>query len=77
MGVVGSAIAVTISRIVGVTARVLVLYSRKGLKLNMSKLPSFALNNMLWMGLTAVMIGIVLDLSARSLMYLLRMNKGK
>jgi putative MATE family efflux protein len=36
LGVVGSAIAVTISRIVGVTTRVLVLYLRKSLKLNLS-----------------------------------------
>jgi len=36
MGVVGSAIAVTISRIVSVTARIIVLYARKGLKLNLS-----------------------------------------
>ncbi|MHB8061043.1 MAG: MATE family efflux transporter [Ruminiclostridium sp.] len=36
MGVVGSAIAVTISRIVGVTVRILVLYNHKGLKLNLS-----------------------------------------
>lgn len=35
-GIVGSAIAVTISRIVGVTVRVLVLYNRKKLKLNLS-----------------------------------------
>lgn len=36
LGVAGSAIAVTISRIVGVTTRVLVLFNRKGLKLNLS-----------------------------------------
>lgn len=36
LGVVGSAIAVTTSRIVGVTVRVLVLYNKKGLKLNLS-----------------------------------------
>lgn len=36
MGVVGSAIAVTISRVVGVTVRVLVLYRFKGLKLSLS-----------------------------------------
>lgn len=36
MGVVGSAIAVTTSRIIGVSIRVLVLYTRKGLKLNLS-----------------------------------------
>ncbi len=35
-GIAGSAIAVTISRIIGVTARVLVLYNRKKLKLNLS-----------------------------------------
>lgn len=35
-GIVGSAIAVTISRIIGVTVRVLVLYNYKGLKLNLS-----------------------------------------
>lgn len=35
-GIVGSAIAVTTSRIIGVTVRVLVLYNFKGLKLNMS-----------------------------------------
>ncbi|WP_313562594.1 MATE family efflux transporter [Ruminiclostridium cellobioparum] len=35
-GIVGSAIAVTVSRIVGVTVRVLVLYNRKKLKLNLS-----------------------------------------
>jgi putative MATE family efflux protein len=36
LGIVGSALAVTISRIVGVTVRVLVLYNYKGLKLNLS-----------------------------------------
>lgn len=36
LGIVGSAIAVTISRIVGVTVRVLVLYNRKKLKLSLS-----------------------------------------
>ncbi len=36
MGVKGSALAVTIARIVGVTVRVLVLYNIKGLKLNLS-----------------------------------------
>jgi putative MATE family efflux protein len=36
LGVAGSAIAVTISRIVGVTTRILVLFNRKGLKLNLS-----------------------------------------
>lgn len=36
LGVIGSAIAVTTSRIIGVTTRVLVLYIRKGLKLNLS-----------------------------------------
>ena len=36
MGVAGSAIAVTASRIIGVAVRVLVLYNRKGLKLNLS-----------------------------------------
>lgn len=35
-GIVGSAMAVTASRIIGVTIRVLVLYNFKGLKLNMS-----------------------------------------
>lgn len=35
-GIAGSAIAVTISRIIGVTARILVLYNRKKLKLNLS-----------------------------------------
>ena len=40
-------------------------------------LPSFALNKLLGLGLTAVMIAIVLDFGARSTMYLLRMNKGK
>ncbi len=35
-GIVGSAIAVTVSRIIGVTVRVLVLYNYKGLKLNLS-----------------------------------------
>lgn len=35
-GIVGSAIAVTISRIVGVTVRILVLYNHKKLKLNLS-----------------------------------------
>ncbi|MDF2985888.1 MAG: putative efflux protein family [Eubacterium sp.] len=35
-GIVGSAIAVTISRIVGVTVRILVLYNRKKLKLSLS-----------------------------------------
>ncbi|OPJ56672.1 MATE family efflux transporter [Clostridium oryzae] len=36
MGVTGSAIAVTISRIVAVTIRILVLYNLKGLKLNLN-----------------------------------------
>lgn len=36
LGVPGSAIAVTAARIIGVTTRVLVLYNRKGLKLNLS-----------------------------------------
>ena len=36
LGIIGSAIAVTASRIIGVTVRVLVLYNFKGLKLNMS-----------------------------------------
>ena len=36
LGVAGSAIAVTISRIIGVTSRILVIYNRKGLKLNLS-----------------------------------------
>ena len=36
MGVVGSALAVTISRIIGVTVRILVLYNHKGLKMNLS-----------------------------------------
>jgi putative MATE family efflux protein len=36
LGIAGSAIAVTVSRIVGVSTRVLVLYNRKGLKLNLS-----------------------------------------
>ncbi|WMJ86954.1 MATE family efflux transporter [Anaerocolumna sp. MB42-C2] len=35
-GIVGSAAAVTVSRIIGVTVRVLVLYNFKGLKLNLS-----------------------------------------
>lgn len=35
-GIVGSAIAVTVSRIVGVTVRLLVLYNRKKLKLSLS-----------------------------------------
>ncbi|HEX2945266.1 MAG TPA: MATE family efflux transporter [Clostridia bacterium] len=35
-GIIGSAMAVTASRIIGVTVRVLVLYNRKGLKLNLS-----------------------------------------
>ncbi len=39
-------------------------------------LPSFALNRLLGLGLIAVMIGIFLDFSARSVMYLVRMNKG-
>jgi putative MATE family efflux protein len=36
LGVAGSAIAVTISRIISVVVRILVLYNRKGLKLNLS-----------------------------------------
>lgn len=36
LGVAGSAIAVTVSRIIGVSIRVMVLYNRKGLKLNLS-----------------------------------------
>lgn len=40
-------------------------------------LPSFAMHSLMGLGLTAVMIGIVLDFSARSIMYLIRMNKGK
>jgi putative MATE family efflux protein len=43
LGVVGSAIAVTISRIVGVTVRVLVLYNYKGLKLNLSLKDDYSL----------------------------------
>lgn len=41
LGVTGSAIAVTISRIVGVTVRILVLYNRKGLKLNLSLMDDY------------------------------------
>lgn len=44
MGVAGSAIAVTISRIVGVTVRILVLYNWKGLKLNLSLRDDYSLN---------------------------------
>lgn len=40
-------------------------------------LPCFVLDRWLGLGLTAVMIGIFLDFCSRSLMYLLRMNKGK
>lgn len=36
LGVAGSAIAVTATRVIGVTLRILVLYSKKGNKLNMS-----------------------------------------
>lgn len=36
LGVAGSAIAVTLSRILGVTTRIIVLYNLKGLKLNLS-----------------------------------------
>ncbi len=43
MGVMGSAIAVTTSRIIGVTARVLVLYNRKGLRLNLSLKDDYSL----------------------------------
>lgn len=43
MGVAGSAIAVTISRIIGVTVRILVLYNRKGLKLNLSLKDDYSL----------------------------------
>ncbi|HEX2927631.1 MAG TPA: MATE family efflux transporter [Ruminiclostridium sp.] len=43
MGVAGSAIAVTISRIVGVTVRILVLYNWKGLKLNLSLKDDYSL----------------------------------
>ena len=39
-------------------------------------LPSFALDRLFGIGLTAVMISIFLDFSSRSIMYLLRMNKG-
>ncbi len=38
---------------------------------------SFVLNNRLEIGLTAVMIGIFFDFSSRSVMYLLRMSKGR
>lgn len=38
---------------------------------------SFALNRWLGIGMVAVMIGIFFDFSSRSIMYLLRMNKGK
>ncbi len=40
-------------------------------------LPSFALDRLFGIGLTAVMISIFLDFSSRSIMYLLRMNKGR
>lgn len=40
-------------------------------------LPSFALNKWLGLGMTAIMIGIFLDFTSRSFMYLIRMNKGK
>ncbi len=43
LGIAGSAIAVTISRIIGVTVRILVLYNFKGLKLNMSLKEDYAL----------------------------------
>jgi putative MATE family efflux protein len=39
-------------------------------------LPSFALDRLLGWGLTAVCIGIILDFSIRSFLYLIRMNKG-
>ena len=35
LGVAGSAIAVTISRMIGVTTRIIVIYNLKGLKLNL------------------------------------------
>ena len=47
LGVSGSAIAVTISRIVGVTARILVIYNRKGLKLNLSLKDDYSINTKL------------------------------
>jgi putative MATE family efflux protein len=40
-------------------------------------LPSFLLNKLFSIGLVAVMVGIFLDFCARSIMYLVRMNKGK
>jgi hypothetical protein len=40
-------------------------------------LASFGLNMLLGMGMTAVMIGVFLDFTARSAMYMVRMNKGK
>ena len=40
-------------------------------------LPSFLLDRLLGWGLIAVCIGIFLDFSIRSVMYLVRMNKGK
>jgi len=44
LGAAGSAIAVTISRIIGVTARILVIYNRKGLKLNLSLKDDYSIN---------------------------------
>lgn len=38
---------------------------------------SFALNKWFNIGMTAIMIGIFFDFSSRSIMYLVRMNKGK
>jgi putative MATE family efflux protein len=47
LGVSGSAIAVTTSRIIGVTIRILVLYNRKGLKLNLSLKDDYSINTRL------------------------------
>jgi len=47
LGVAGSAIAVTISRVLGVIARILVLYNRKNLKLNLSLKDDYRVNTKL------------------------------
>ncbi|MDP4089038.1 MAG: MATE family efflux transporter [Bacillota bacterium] len=47
MGVMGSAIAVTVSRIFAITYRLLVIYNRKGLKLNLSLKDDYSIKPLL------------------------------
>lgn len=54
LGVVGSAIAVTISRIIAVTIRTIVLYAHKGLKLNLSFKDDYSLRPQLMRRITKI-----------------------